>query len=332
MPLPRYVELHRGQELAAFRRRVAGFRTSPMRCCWREENGAGGGGTIGLVRVNDPWLAFRGFIFDLDGTIYLGARLIPGADLTVRALRESGRRVVFLSNKPLESRESYAAKLTRLGIPARPEDVIHSSAVLARELASSHPGARLLVLGEPPLVEELKRVGLQVVDNPAAANWNVDFVVAAFDRTLTWRKLNDAHQALRRGARLVATNPDPTCPVEGGDVPDAGAILAALEACSGRRPELVAGKPSRLMVQAALDRLGVRAEEAVLIGDRPETDIAMAKAVGIKTVLVLTGVTDAASARRLPPELKPDFVLPSVAELVSGRRECAAPEAGLQNR
>lgn len=271
-----------------------------------------------MAERNFRWERFRGFIFDLDGTVYLGERLIPGADHTVAALRAGGRRVVFLSNKPLESREAYAARLTRLGIPASSDDVIHSSTVLARELAARHPGARLLVLGEAPLVEELRRAGLVVVEDAAAAGWRVDFVVVAFDRTLTWHKLNDAHQALRRGAKLVATNPDPTCPVEGGDVPDAGAILAALEACSGRRPEWVAGKPSLLMAQAALQRLGTQPQETVLVGDRPETDIAMARRAGIASVLVLTGIADAETARRLPADLRPDFVLPSVAELLQG--------------
>ena len=270
------------------------------------------------------WQRFTGFIFDLDGTVYLSERLIPGADRTIAALRAAGRRVVFLSNKPLESRHAYAAKLTRLGIPTSPDDVIHSSAVLARELAMRHPGARVFVLGEAPLIEELRQAGVTVVDNPASVGWRVDFVVAAFDRTLTWQKLNDAHQALRRGARFVATNPDRTCPVEGGDVPDAGAIIAALEACSGRSPEWVAGKPSPLMLQAALTRLGTTPAETVLVGDRLETDIAMARQAGVTSVLVLTGVTDAASAGRAPERLRPDFVLGSIAELV--------PEEAVQPR
>lgn len=263
-----------------------------------------------------PWQRFRGFVCDLDGTVYLGERLIPGADRAIAALRAAGRRVVFLSNKPLDSRHAYAAKLTRLGIPTAPDDVINSSTVLGRELATHHPGARVLVLGEAPLIEELRQAGVTVVDDPASVGWRVDFVVAAFDRTLTWQKLNDAHQALRRGARLIATNPDRTCPVEGGDVPDAGAVIAALEASSGRRLEWVAGKPSPLMVRAALARLGTEPGETALVGDRLETDIAMARQAGVTSVLVLTGVTDAASAARAPEELRPDFVLDSIADLV----------------
>ena len=269
-----------------------------------------------LAQASFEWQAYQGYIFDLDGTVYLGERLIPGADRVVATLRASGRRVVFLSNKPLESRESYAAKLTRLGIPTAPEDVIHSSAVLARALATRHPGATAFVLGEPPLIEELRRAGVPVVQDPSAVDWRVDFVVAAFDRTLTWEKLNDAHQALRRGARLVATNPDRTCPVEGGDVPDAGAVIAALESSSGRRLEWVAGKPSPLVVEAALARLGTQPHETVMVGDRLETDMAMARQAGLTAVLVLTGVTGPDLVASAPEPWRPDVVLESIDHLV----------------
>lgn len=256
-------------------------------------------------------------MFDLDGTVYRGEGLIPGADRVIATLRRSGRRVVFLSNKPLHARGTYAAKLTRLGIPTASEDVITSSMVLARELAARHPGAHVYVLGEPPLVAELRRAGLAVVDDPEASGLRVDVVVASFDRTLTWEKLKRAHLALRQGARLVATNPDRTCPVEEGDVPDAGAVIAALQASSGKTPEWVAGKPSPLMIQAALARLGVPPERAVLVGDRLETDIVMARQAGIASVLVLTGVTDRKSAEQAPGGARPDYVVSSIAQLIA---------------
>lgn len=264
-----------------------------------------------------PWQRFAGFIFDLDGTVYRGEQLIPGADWVISALRRESRRVVFLSNKPLESRRAYAAKLTRLGISAEPEDVITSGVVLARKLGRDHPGSRVYVLGEVPLIVELRDAGLEVVEDPAALGWQVDFVVVAFDRTLTWEKLNNAHQALRRGAHFIATNPDPTCPTEEGDVPDAGATISALEACSGKRLEWVAGKPSPLIVEAALARLGTAPSQTVLVGDRLETDILMARRAGLTSVLVLTGVTDAQSVARAPEHLRPDFVVESLARLMA---------------
>ena len=167
---------------------------------------------------------FQGYIFDLDGTIYLGERAIPGAPETVRCLRQAGCRVTFVSNKPLEPRERYAEKLTRLGIPTDPADVLTSGHVLGHWLAAEAPGARVFVVGEPPLLAELAAFGLHVT-NDAQHTEEADFVVAAFDRAFDYRKLNTAFQAIRQGARFVATagRPAPadrTRPVEGGEIPD----------------------------------------------------------------------------------------------------------------
>jgi len=254
---------------------------------------------------------YQGYIFDLDGTIYRGDRAIPGAPETIAALRRRGCRVVFISNKPLQRRAHYAAKLTRLGIPATPEDVITSAFVLGRRLAREAPGARLYVVGEPPLLEELADFGLQITDGSGA----VDIVVAAFDRTFDYQKLNLAFQAIRRGARFVATNADPTCPVEGGEIPDAGAVIGAIEGCTGKRVEWVAGKPSPLMIEAGLARLGVPPADCLVVGDRLKTDIVMGKRAGVATALVLTGVTRREDLAQAP--VQPDYVLKSVAELIT---------------
>lgn len=254
---------------------------------------------------------FQGYILDLDGTIYLDDRAIPGAAETVRHLREQSCQVVFISNKPLQRRAFYATKLTRLGIPATPEDVITSAFVLGRRLAQETPGARLYVIGEPPLLEELAHFGLQITDGIGA----VDFVVAAFDRTFDYRKLDLAFQAIRQGARFVATNADPTCPVEGGELPDAAAVIGALEGCTGKRVEWVAGKPSLMMIEAGLARIGLQAGECLVVGDRLQTDIVMGKRAGAATALVLTGVTRREDLRDAP--WQPDYVLESVAELIT---------------
>jgi NagD protein len=257
-----------------------------------------------------PRLPHRGFIFDLDGTVYLGERLLPGAAGVVAALRSAGRRVCFLSNKPIQSRRDYADKLGRLGIPTAVEDVINSSYVLARYLAREAPGARCFVVGEPPLVAELRAAGLVPVDGPA-----VDYVVVAFDRTFDYRKLDVALQAVtRHGARLIGTNPDRTCPVEGGEIPDAAGMIGAIEGVTGRRVAPIVGKPSPITLAVALERLGVPASDAVMVGDRLETDIAMGRAAGLTTVLVLTGVT-----RPGDPAIatwRPDHVVASLAELL----------------
>jgi NagD protein len=218
--------------------------------------------------------------------------------------------VAFISNKPLQPRESYAAKLTRLGIAADPADVLTSAGVLARWLAEEAPGASLYVMGEPPLVEELQAAGLWPTDGSGP----VDFVVVSFDRSFDYAKLNTAFQAIRRSARLVATNGDRTCPVAEGEVPDAGAIIGAIEGCTGKRPEMIAGKPSPLIIEAALKRMGLRAAECLVVGDRLETDIRMGKEAGATTALVLTGVARPEDVPVSP--WQPDIVLPSVAELL----------------
>ncbi len=255
-------------------------------------------------------LAYRGWLFDLDGTVYRGEALIEGAAQVIAALRAGGRRVAFLSNKPIQTRDDYAAKLTRLGIPTRSVDVVNSSLVLARHLARTDPGAACFVIGEPPLIAELRAHGLEVRDDE-----RVGWVVIAFDRTFTYAKLNTALQAVKRGARLIATNPDRTCPVADGEIPDCAGMIAAVEAVTDKTVELVVGKPSRLMLEVALEVLGLPASETVIVGDRIETDVTMGKALGLGTVLVLSGVTRADDLRIA--ELKPDHVLGSIQELLT---------------
>ncbi len=256
---------------------------------------------------------FKGFIFDLDGTVYLGDSLIPGADKVIRLLRERGKKVAFLSNKPLETREDYASKLTRLGIPAMPDEVINSTFVMTHYLKKNAPQARLFVVGEIPFIEELKRAGFTITEEPK----EIDYVVAAFDRTFDYRKLNIALQAIKKfGAHFVATNPDRTCPVEGGEIPDCAGMIAAIEAVTEKKVEVIVGKPSPIMIQAVLDALGLRPEDCILIGDRLETDIKMGKDSGIATGIVLTGVTDEAILKRVKhtPD-QPDFVFQSIADV-----------------
>jgi arabinose operon protein AraL len=256
---------------------------------------------------------FQGYVFDLDGTIYLGERAVPGAPETVRCLRQAGCRVTFVSNKPLEPRERYAEKLTRLGIPTDPADVLTSGHVLGRWLTAQAPGARVFVVGEPPLLAELASFGLHVT-NETEHSAEADFVVAAFDRTFDYRKLNTAFQAIRRGARFVATNADRTCPVEGGEIPDAAAVIGALEGCTGQKVELVAGKPSSLIIEAGLARMGgLSPEQCLVVGDRLETDVVMAQRAGTASALVLTGVTRREALSR--SSIRPDYVLESVADI-----------------
>jgi phosphoglycolate/pyridoxal phosphate phosphatase family enzyme len=256
-------------------------------------------------------LPHRGWLFDLDGTVYRGDTLIPGAAETIAGLRAAGRRVAFLSNKPLQTRADYAAKLTRLGVPTRADEVINSSLVLARHLAGLDPGAPVFVIGEPPLLAELADHGFEV-----RPDHQVRWVVIAFDRTFDYAKLNTALQAVKRaGARLIATNPDRTCPTDDGEIPDCAGMIAAVEAVTGRTVEIIVGKPSPIILEVALQALGVAAADCVIVGDRIETDIVMGRRLGLATVLVLSGITAAADPRI--PELAPDAVIGSIRELMA---------------
>ncbi|MBC7109189.1 MAG: HAD-IIA family hydrolase [Methanomassiliicoccales archaeon] len=254
-------------------------------------------------------IKIQGYLIDLDGTVYRGEQLIPGAERALGELYARGRKILFISNKPLYSRKDYAKKLSRLGILAKESDVLNSSFVLARYLAKEAPGAKVFAIGEPPLLKELRRAGLRLTEDPR----KIEYVVAAFDRTFDYRKLNIAFQALTRGARFYATNPDRTCPVEDGEIPDAAAVIAALEATTGRKVEKVFGKPSHYMIQTALEILGLPPEKCAMVGDRLETDIRMAKENGLTAILVLTGVTRPEDLKSSP--FQPDYVLPSLAEL-----------------
>ena len=258
------------------------------------------------MRVRYP---YRGWLLDLDGTVYLGDALIPGAAEAIRALRAEGRRIAFLSNKPIQTRDEYAAKLTRLGIPTSAGEVINSSLVLARYLRRLDPGAPVFVIGEPPMLAEMRAHGFEVRDD-ARVRW----VAIAFDRTFTYAKLDTALQAVKGGARLLATNPDRTCPVEGGEIPDCAGMIAAVEAVTGKTVEAIVGKPSPIILEVALESLGVAAPEAVMVGDRIETDIAMGRRLGLRTILVLSGITRAGDPRIAAAA--PDHVLGSIGELI----------------
>jgi phosphoglycolate/pyridoxal phosphate phosphatase family enzyme len=255
-----------------------------------------------------------GFIFDLDGTLYVGEHLIPGAADALAALRGLDKRVAFVSNKPIGTRQDYAEKLNRLGIPATVDEVINSALVVARYLQKHRPGARCFPVAEQPVVKELLEHGLRICEEPE----EIDVVVVAFDRTFDYGKLNIAYRASLHGADLIATNPDRTCPMPDYDLPDAACMIAAIEACTRRKVEPIVGKPSAIMLQEGLDILGLEAARCAMVGDRPETDMLMARRAGLAGVLVLSGVTGADELDAL--EVEPDYVLESVAALAEACR------------
>ena len=252
-------------------------------------------------------LDYSAYVFDLDGTIYLGPFLIEGVGPMLEQLRGLNKTIRFLSNKPLQTRRDYASKLRVLGVEAKDEEVMNSSAVTTRYLLAQFPDSKLYVVGEGPLIGELSEAGFEMVDDGESC----DVLLLSFDRDFHYMKLHHSMLAARRGVPVVATNPDVVCPVEDGFIPDCGAVIAAVEACSDRKIDVVIGKPSDIMLQVILEDIGLAPEEVLLVGDRLETDMRMGRRAGMATALVLTGVTTPEQADDWPE--KPTYILPSAA-------------------
>jgi HAD superfamily hydrolase (TIGR01450 family) len=272
--------------------------------------------------VNGVVPAYDGYVFDLDGTLLLGDRALPGAAATIAALRAAGSSVRYLTNKPLERPATYARQLTRLDIPAQPDEVVTSTDALIRYLRLHHAGRAALPVAEPLVTELLREAGLEVTADPASAG----VVVVSFDRTFDYAKLLAAYQAVRGGAVIVATNPDPYCPTPDGGIPDCAAMLAAIEASTGVKAEAVVGKPSPHMAETLLGRLGVAPDRTLLVGDRLDTDIAMALRAGMDAALVLTGATDRSDLA--DSRWSPTFVLDHLTDLLPGTRAQQAASSG----
>ena len=225
------------------------------------------------------------FLFDLDGVLYRGDRPIPGAPDTLRALREKGREVVFLTNNSARTPEEVAEKLEGMGIPGGPSRVVTS----AMAAASMLDGLRsAFVIGEEGLRAALGAAGIDVLDGQPE---RVDAVVIGWDRSVDYDALRTASVLIQRGARLFATNTDPSYPAPGGELwPGAGALVAAVEATTGVRAE-VGGKPQLPLFEAALDRAGARPERTLMVGDRVETDLVGADRAGIDGAAVFSGAS-----------------------------------------
>ncbi len=281
--------------------------------------------------------AFSRFVFDLDGVIWRGNQPIEGAPATVRALRDAGKRVAFVTNNSGLTGERYAKKLNDMGAGGAVEEIVSSADATARLLQKEIPGIRgraVMVIGGEGLRVALEPLGVRIVEGEEALDASV--VVVGIDRALTYDKLRIATLAIRDGATFVASNTDATYPIAEGLIPGAGAIVAALVTATGVQP-LVAGKPQPTLLEVAGQRLG--GAPALMIGDRVDTDIMAALAAGWPSALVLTGATgvpDLAAAaawpdfliRRLPdlladlphPQVRPASGpdLPQIASLLHG--------------
>ena len=228
------------------------------------------------------------YLFDMDGTLYLGDRLYDFTVDLLQTIRETGGRYLFMTNNSSKSVEDYIRKLEKMGIPATREDFITSSQATAYYLHKYHEGQRLYVCGTESLKAELRREGFALTESTD----DTDCIVMGFDTELTFRKLHDVSYLLltRPEIPYIATNPDLVCPTEFGSVPDCGSVCQMLQNVSGRLP-VVIGKPSALMPQLAMEKWGVDGSRTCVIGDRIYTDIKSGLAAGTLTILVLSGET-----------------------------------------
>ncbi len=262
-----------------------------------------------------PERLYEGYVFDLDGTIYLGDQLLLGAKRLIEALRGLGKRVVFLSNNPTKDPEMYADKLTKLGIPTPPAEIVNTVVTMTQWLLRNHPDATVFPISEEPLIRSLRDVGIRISEDPA----EIDVVIASYDREFDYRKLQIAFDAIwyHGRARLVTTNPDRYCPLPGGrGEPDAAAIVGAIEGCTGAKCEVNVGKPDPIMLETIMDMLGLDAADCVMTGDRLYTEIRMALDAGMPSAVVLTGETTPEMLEAESDENKPEYVLDTIDRLI----------------
>ena len=262
-----------------------------------------------------PDRLYEGYVFDLDGTIYLGDELLPGAKRLILKLRELGKRVIFLSNNPTKDPGMYAEKLGKLGLKTPASEIVNTVVTMTRWLLSNHPEATVFPISEEPLKNSLSEAGIRISENPD----EIDIVIASYDRGFDYRKLQIAFDAIwfYERAMLVTTNPDRYCPFPGGrGEPDAAAIVAAIEACTGAKCQVNVGKPDPIMLETIIDLIGLDAKECVMSGDRLYTEIQMAKHAGMPSAVVLTGETTEEDLAREPEENLPDYILQRIDQLV----------------
>jgi HAD superfamily hydrolase (TIGR01450 family) len=263
-----------------------------------------------------PTELYEAYVFDMDGTIFLGEHLLPGAARLVGELRRREIPVRYLSNNPTRDPAMYADKLSRLGLRTPTEDIANTVVTTVQWLKAHHRDAVLFPIAEEPLVRALSEAGFRLSDDPA----EIDIVIASYDRAFDYRKLQIAFDAIwfHKRAFLIQTNPDRFCPFPGGrGEPDCAAITAAIEACTGTTCRRSLGKPDPIMLQTVLATLpGVSIGRSVMVGDRLQTDIKMALDTDIAAAVVLTGEATAEDVAALPLHLAPKLVLDRIDRLL----------------
>lgn len=251
--------------------------------------------------------AYEAVIVDVDGTIVRGEELLPGVTDGLHALEAAGCSRLLFSNNPTRGSDHYGEQLAPHGIDVDPATVLTSATVSAEYLAATHPGERVYLVGSQRLEAILEDAAVELTADPDAA----DVVLGSFDEHFSFETLWEALRALEGDVPFYGTDPDATIPIDGGEIPGSGAILAAMEAVAGREPDAILGKPSSIAAATAMNRLAVDPRKTLVVGDRLDTDIALGNRAGMETALVLTGVTDRAALAAADSE--PDHVLESLA-------------------
>ena len=268
------------------------------------------------MNTQDLIRSMKLFLFDMDGTLYLGDRLYPFTIELLDRIKKSGSKYLFMTNNSSKSVADYIKKLHKLGIESTREDFITSSQATAYYLHKHHEGKRLYVCGTNSLKEELRSEGFTVTEQVA----ETDCVVMGFDTELTFQKLHDVSYLLLTRPELpyIATNPDLVCPTEFGSVPDCGSVCICIKNATGREP-VVIGKPSPLMPELAMERLGIARENTCVIGDRIYTDVKSGLNAGVTGILVMSGETTPDILAASPD--KPHLVLQDAGEILAALKD-----------
>lgn len=271
-----------------------------------------------LIETLEP---FDLFVFDLDGVVYKGPEVIPGAVETIQALRDAGKRLTFNTNNSSRTRETYVEVLAGMGIPASQDDIFTSAYLVSLRLQELKSGATVYLVGQKGFLEELRIGGFKVLnEGPELEDLinSIDFVAVGWDNEFNYRKLTLAKWAIDGGARFIASNDDRTLPNPGRDLPGAGTMVAAISTCTGKSPDEIVGKPNPRGLELVCRRFQTEPRRSVMVGDRLETDILAGNRAGFFTIFTSdTGARNKEDLALFPdPEYQPKLVIPSIKDML----------------
>lgn len=266
-----------------------------------------------FLHMRGPLAEKQLFIFDMDGTLYLGEKVFDGARRFILSLRRAGKRVLFFTNNASHNHEFYNERLTRMGFEPRKEEIMTSGDVTCAFLTSHRAGKSVYLVGTEELCSQFRDAGIQLCTGEERL---ADIVVTSFDTSLTYAKLERACTYIYEGAEYLSTHPDFNCPTDTGIVPDSGAIAALVTAATGRYPRYF-GKPYAETAAMISEKTGAALTDICIFGDRLYTDIALGRRSGVLSVLVLSGETGAKEAEEATGCDKPDLVYADLGEACS---------------